>query len=96
MAAYLIGHITVRNPELWKVYTAGVRGSLEPFGAEIVFRGRRASLLAGEFGHELAVVIQFPDHEALLCWHRSPAYQALIPTRDAAADVLIQGYEETV
>ena len=48
MAAYLIGHITVRDPDLWQVYTAGVKESLIPFEANIVFRGQRAGVLAGE------------------------------------------------
>ncbi len=44
--------------------------------------------------HPLAVVIRFRDHDTLLAWHGSPAYQELIPTRDGSADVVIVGYEE--
>ena len=95
MAAYLIGQITVRDHEAWNQYTEGVRDSLSPFAAEVVFRGRRASVLAGDHGKELAVVIRFADHDTLLRWFRSDAYQALIPLRDRAADVVIVGYEET-
>ena len=40
MAAYLIGHITVKDAERWKVYVAGVARSLEPYGGQVVFRGR--------------------------------------------------------
>jgi len=25
MAAYLVGHITVKNPDLWQVYMAGLQ-----------------------------------------------------------------------
>jgi uncharacterized protein (DUF1330 family) len=95
MAAYLIGHITVKDAERWKVYVAGVARSLEPYGGQVVFRGRCASVLAGEHGHALGVVLRFADHDTLLGWYRSAAYQALIPTRDAAADVVILGYEES-
>ena len=94
MAGYLIGQITVKDPELWQRYTEGVRDSLEPFGAEVVFRGRRASLLAGEHDKELAVVIRFADQDTLLRWFWSDAYQELIPLRERAADVVIVGYEE--
>ncbi|MHB8767028.1 MAG: DUF1330 domain-containing protein [Deferrisomatales bacterium] len=94
MAAYLIGQISVKDPELWRQYTEGVRESLAPFGAEVVFRGRRASQLAGQQPHGAAVVLRFRDHETLLGWFHSPAYQALIPLRDRAAKVVISGYEE--
>ena len=47
MAAYLVGHITVRDPDLWQVYTTGVQKSLIPFEAILVFRGQRAAVLAG-------------------------------------------------
>lgn len=95
MAAYLIGHITVRDPALWKVYVEGVAESLEPYRAEVVFRGRRASVLAGEVESQAAVVLRFADHATLLAWFHSPAYQRLIPTRDAAAEVVLAAYEET-
>jgi uncharacterized protein (DUF1330 family) len=71
-----------------------VRESLQPFDAELVFRGRKASVLAGEHAHQLAVVIRFADHATLTRWFRSEAYQALVPIRDRAADVVIVGYEE--
>jgi uncharacterized protein (DUF1330 family) len=95
VSAYLVGHVTVKDPGRWQQYVAGVARSLEPYGGEVVFRGRRASLLAGAHGHDRAVVIRFADHAALLRWFGSPAYQALVPLRDAAADVVLVGYEET-
>jgi len=95
MAGYLIGRITVKDPDLWAQYTDGVRESLAPFDAEVVFRGRMAAVLAGGEDHELAVVIRFADHATLSRWFRCPAYQGLIPLREKAADVVIVGYEET-
>lgn len=95
MAAYLIGRITVKDPGLWAQYTEGVRQSLAPFDAEVVFRGRRAAVLAGDEDRELAVVIRFADHATLSRWFQAPAYQSLIPLREEAADVVIAGYEET-
>ncbi len=94
MASYLIGQITVKDSEQWKQYTEGVRDSLVPFGAEVVFRGQKASVLAGEQDKELAVVVRFADHDTLLRWFRSDAYQELIPLRETAADVALAGYEE--
>ena len=87
MAAYLIGHITVKDPELWERYVEGVGKSFEPYKAEIVFRGKRSKVLAGKHTHENTVVIQFSDQEILQDWYYSKEYQELIPIRDKAAAV---------
>ena len=93
MSAYLIGHITVKNAVQWNIYVEGVGKSLLPYSAEVIFRGRRARVLAGEHPHENTVVIQFPDQETLQKWHSSKEYQELIPLRDKAADVVIISYD---
>jgi uncharacterized protein (DUF1330 family) len=93
MAAYLVGHITVKDPVQWQAYVDGVRESLIPFNAEVLFRGRRAAVLAGRHAHQDCVVIRFFDQPALQRWFRSDAYQRLIPIRDLAADVTIVSYD---
>jgi len=93
MAAYLIGHIMVKDPDLWQVYIAGVQKSLVPFETDVVFRGQRAAILAGEHFYDQCVVIKFANQAALQKWYNSEAYQGLIPTRDQAADVVIISYE---
>ena len=93
MAAYLIGHITVKDPVPWQEYVDGVHDSLPPFGGEVVFRGKRASVLAGEHPHMLTVVIRFPDQTTLQTWFHSEAYQTLIPIRERAANVVIVSYD---
>ena len=93
MPAYLIGHITVKNPAKWKIYVEGVSKSLIPFEAELVFRGTRATVLAGEHPHTNTVVIKFPDQPTLQQWYHSKDYQGLIPNRDEAADVVIIAYD---
>lgn len=93
MAAYLIGHIAVKDTAQWNVYVEGVRKSLIPFEAQIVFRGRRAAVLAGEHPFQDTVVIKFRDQPTLQNWYRSESYQKLIPIRDHAADVVIISYD---
>ena len=93
MAAYLVGHINVKDEGLWQQYVAGVAESLAPFEAEIVFRGRLARVLAGQHDYDLVVVIEFPDQRVLDSWFNSEKYQALIPVRDKAADVVITSYK---
>ena len=92
-AAYVIGHITVKNAEKWAEYRNQVQATLEPWGAELVLRGKRVAILAGEHPHSDIVVIRFPDKEAVNSWYSSPAYQALIPLRQQAAEVVLLSYE---
>jgi uncharacterized protein (DUF1330 family) len=93
MSAYLIGHITVKDAELWERYVEGVGKSLEPYEAEVIFRGKRSKVLTGKHTHENTVVIQFPDQKILQNWYYSKEYQDLIPIRDKAADVVIISYD---
>lgn len=90
---YAIGHITVKDPAKWAEYCARVPGTLEGWGGELVFRGHRVAMLGGEHAHPDTVVVRFPDVAALNGWFNSPAYQALIPLREQAADVVLIAYE---
>ncbi|HEX6828786.1 MAG TPA: DUF1330 domain-containing protein [Burkholderiales bacterium] len=91
--AYLIGHISVRDAEKWAEYRGRVPDTLKPWGGELVFRGRRVEVLSGEHAHADTVVIRFPSAAALAAWHDSLAYQALIPLRKQAADMVLIAYE---
>ncbi len=87
MSACVIGHITVKDAEKWAEYRAQVPATLAPWGAELLFRGQRAGILAGQHEHVDTVVIRFPDADTVDAWYDSPEYQALIPLRQQAADL---------
>ncbi|MAE04785.1 MAG: hypothetical protein CMH76_00460 [Nitrospinae bacterium] len=40
------------------------------------------------------MVIKFPDQVAAKAWYDSPEYQALIPNRDEAADMVFISFNE--
>jgi uncharacterized protein (DUF1330 family) len=92
-AAYAVGHITVKNTEKWVEYRSKVPATIAPWNAELVFRGKLVDVLSGQHAHRDTVVIRFPNLAALQGWYRSPAYQALIPLREQAADVLLLAYQ---
>lgn len=94
MSACVIGHITVRDAALWDDYRAQVPATLAPWGAEILFRGTLNTVLGGSHGHRDTVVIRFPDADAIDGWFASAAYQALIPLRERAADVVLLAFRE--
>lgn len=91
--AYVVGQITVKDPLKWKAYRDQVPGTLQPWGAELVFRGQQRAALAGVNPHADIVVIRFPNLVATDGWFKSEAYQTLIPLREQAADVLLTSYE---
>ncbi len=86
-SACVIGHITVKDPAKWAEYRSRVPATLEPWGAELVLRGEKVAVLGGRHGRDATVVIRFPDIDAVNGWFGSPAYQALIPLREEAAEV---------
>jgi uncharacterized protein (DUF1330 family) len=94
MSAYLIGHITVKDADKWAEYRRQVPATLDLWGGRLVFRGRRATVLAGEHNHTDTVVIEFADQSELRGWYDSPAYQGLIPLRTEAADMVLISYDE--
>jgi uncharacterized protein (DUF1330 family) len=93
MPAYVIGHITVKDPEKWAEYRSQVPGTLAPWNSELVFRGKKTSLLSGEHNHTDVVVIRFPDTTSAEEWYNSDAYQKLLPLRTQAADIDLISYE---
>ena len=93
MAAYLVGHIKVKDDDLWQQYVSGVAESIVPFDAKVIFRGKLDKVLAGKHEHELVVVIEFSDIPTLDSWFESEKYQSLIPLRDKAAKVVITTYQ---
>lgn len=91
--AYVVGQMTVKNETKWAEYRSQVLATLAPFGGELVFRGNQVRALSGECPHADIVVIRFPSLVDADGWHNSVAYQALLPIRQEAADVVLTTYE---
>jgi len=91
--AYIVGQMSVKNETKWAEYRGQVLATLVPFGGELVFRGHQARALSGECPHADIVVIRFASLADADNWHNSAAYQALIPLRQEAADVVLTTYQ---
>ena len=91
--AYVVGQITVKDADKWAEYRSRVPETLVPWGAEVVFRGKQFAAFSGSCPHPDIVVIRFPEAAAVAGWYASPAYQAIIPLRQQAADMVLLGYE---
>ena len=90
--AYVVGQILVKDCAKWDEYRSRVPATLEPWSAELVFRGTQAVVLAGECPYPDIVVIRCPSMVAAQGGFSSIAYQALIPLRLEAADVTLLSY----
>jgi uncharacterized protein (DUF1330 family) len=93
MPAYLVGTIRITDPASWQRYVERVGGTFAPFNGRLLFRGARPVGLSQTAHGDRIVVVEFPDMDSLRRWHDSPDYQALRPLREAAADVVLTGYE---
>ena len=93
MAVYVIGRIVIKDPAKWASYREQVPASLAPWGAEVMLRGSALPALGGQSDAGDVVVVRYPDAASMRGWFDSPAYQALIPLREQAADVVLTAYE---
>lgn len=94
--AYLVGQITVTNPEAYGVYSAQVPQTIAAFGGKYLVRGGQATQLEGQAQGERNVVIEFPSREIAEAWYNGEAYQRILPYRlnnSTGALVLVDGYE---
>jgi uncharacterized protein (DUF1330 family) len=93
---YLVGQITVTNPEAYAVYASQVPQTIAAFSGKYLVRGGHATQLEGQAQGERNVVIEFPSREIAEAWYNSDAYQAIIGHRtnnSTGALALVDGYE---
>lgn len=82
---YIIGHITVTNPEGYKEYIEKDTPILENLGAKFIVRGGNSEILEGT-AHSRHVVIEFESYEAALKAYNDPEYQAVADIRKRNAE----------
>ncbi|MBK1637189.1 DUF1330 domain-containing protein [Rhodovulum adriaticum] len=90
---YIIGHITVTDPEAYREYIERDTPILESHGGRFVVRGGRSEVAEGT-AHDRHVVIEFPSYEAARAAYEDPAYQAVADIRRSSADsviILVEG-----
>ncbi|CUK27429.1 hypothetical protein TA5114_03257 [Cognatishimia activa] len=86
--AYWVAHVTVTDPDRYKLYAEGTAAPFEKYGAKVLARGGTYHVLEG-FDHPRNVVIEFPDLDTALACFNSPEYQAAREHRLGAGDVNI-------
>jgi uncharacterized protein (DUF1330 family) len=93
---YLIGTITITNPEGYKAYATEAPKTVAAAGGRYLVRGGASTLLEGKKLGERHVVVEFPSREAAEGWYNSAAYQAILPHRknnSAGTLEFVEGFE---
>lgn len=90
---YWIAHVTVTDPDQYKLYANGALAAFGKYGAVILARGGAFRQMEGD-GHPRNVVIEFPSLQAAIDCYNSPEYQAAKMHRRTAGVaelVLVEG-----
>lgn len=93
---YIIGHITVTDPEAYKEYVEKDTPILKALGAKFIIRGGQCEVPEGE-AHDRHVVIEFDSYAAALKAYHDPAYQKVASIRRATADstiIVVEGHDD--
>lgn len=92
MKAFVIAYVTIKDGEKFLAYAKAAGESMQPFGGNVITKGKAVQQLAGEHDKQNVAIIAFPDLESLESWYNSDNYQAIIPLRKEAADIIITSY----
>jgi len=84
LSAYVVNEIWVTDPALFQTYVVQVPATLPPFGGRYLARSGATHAIEGQAPGRI-VILEFPDRAAALAWRASPAYQAILPIRDASS-----------
>jgi uncharacterized protein (DUF1330 family) len=90
---YIIGQITVTDPEGYPEYVRLDTPILESHGAKFVVRGGRSEVMEGTAG-DRHVVIEFPSYDAAMAAWNDPDYQEVADIRRRCAEstiIIVEG-----
>jgi uncharacterized protein (DUF1330 family) len=96
MAAYIIIHIEVTDPEQYRAYTNLTPAIVAHYGGRFIVRNGPKVTLEGPEEMRRLVVLEFPDMEQAQAFYHSPEYQRAKAIREGAAAarfVAIEGVE---
>lgn len=92
MHAYVIGQLTIHQPEGYQEYLSGFMPIFQRYDGELLATSKQAvEVLEGSWVGTGSVLMRFPSLDAAHTWHADPDYRALaeIRHRTAAANLVI-------
>jgi len=85
MSAYIVGTVSISDPETYKKYTAKTPALIAKHGGKFIARGGNVDTLEGEAFNDRMVIIEFPSKQALQDWYNDPEYQEALLIRQSAS-----------
>lgn len=87
---YIIGSITVTDPEGFKHYVAAASEAIKFHGVKSLVRGGRCEILEGD-GLTRNVILEFESYADARSYYYSPEYQAAMKHRigSAVANIVV-------
>jgi len=95
LKGYIIGHVTITDPDAYKAYGARNDALLPKFGGRFLARGGPSELLEGSM-KERHVIIEFDSYDAAQTFYNSPEYQENMKIRlaNSTGDIaVVEGYD---
>jgi len=92
MSVKIIGLIRLKDPAAFETYRSQVGTTVERYRGSIVARGAVDKIWWNELPcapFEAYVELSFPSAEDADRWADSPEYQAIVPVRTAAMDLML-------
>lgn len=75
MAAFMVFHSTVNDPEKFVTYAKSVAATLLPYGGSVLARGKTKKVFSGEHMHSSIGILSFPGLEKAHDWYKSDGYR---------------------
>jgi uncharacterized protein (DUF1330 family) len=97
MAAYLVVHVDVHDPDRYETYKAMAPASIRRYGGRYLTRGGAIEVIEGDWTPKRLVLLEFPSMEQAKAFWDSPEYAEAKALRIAATTsemVLLEGLDE--
>jgi uncharacterized protein (DUF1330 family) len=88
MTAHVAVTIRVKDRAKLAEYASQAPDTVAAHGGKFLIRGPVAEVLSGNADYDVIALIEFPDAKTARDWYNSDAYQALIPVREAGAEMV--------
>lgn len=85
MAAYVLVHIDVKDPEAYAAYKEMAPLSIAKYGGRYIVRGPAPEVLEGTWEPKRLVLLEFPSVERAREWWHSPEYAPAKARRQSAS-----------
>lgn len=97
MAAYIIVHVDVHDPDRYEIYKAMAPPSIRQYGGRYLTRGGAIEVLEGDLTPQRLVILEFPDMERARAFWNSLEYaeaKALRMATTTSHMVLLEGLDQ--